>query len=86
MRNEIKIKSALLNISSALEKRDFQTVSKVQAEIVNNITKNKEYFSDFFNVYEETKNHVNKQFFNIMEEIIVKSNVHSREELGNRFR
>lgn len=86
MRNEVKIKSALLNISSALAKSDFQTTSKIQSEIADKMINNKEYCNDFFNVYAETKKHVNKQFLNIMEEIIVKSNLHSREELGNKFR
>lgn len=84
MRNEIKIKSSLLKVLGALQKADFQLSNKLQSEIIDFIINDKKYRSDFLNVYLETKNHVNKQFHNVCEDIIIKSGVYSREELSNK--
>lgn len=86
MKYEVKIKSCLLDISSALGKKDFKTMTKIQSEMADNIIDNIEYYNDFFIIYENAKQAPNKQFFNIMEDIIIKSGVYNKEELSNKLK
>jgi mRNA-degrading endonuclease RelE of RelBE toxin-antitoxin system len=84
MKYEVKIKSGLVAIASALSKKNFKAISELQDEMSDNLKTNKEYCNDFFTIYEKVKGAPNKQFFNIMEELIIKSGMHTQEELSNK--
>jgi hypothetical protein len=84
MKYEVKIKSGLVAIASALSKKNFKAISELQDEMSDNLKTNKEYCNDFLAICEKVKGAPNKQFFNIMEEIIIKSGMHTQEELSNK--
>ncbi|WP_102401881.1 hypothetical protein [Haloimpatiens massiliensis] len=83
-KNEVKIKTDILNISNALRKRKFEQVNKIQLQMVNNIDKDRDYCDEFLKLYEDVKGDKNKCFYNIMKEIVIKSKIYNREELANR--
>lgn len=77
MKYEVKIKSGVIAIVSALSKKDFKEISKIHDEMSDNLKTNEKYRNEFLAIYEKVMGAPNKQFFNIIRDNYKVWNAHS---------